>query len=858
MTKILRASTIIGEELYVHRDADRQLRQCLEDMGRPAYVLVARQMGKTNLLLNARRELQQKTDSFVYIDLSNRLPSARECFRSIVDAVVESNEERFGSLTARIEGVRARQLPAHKEHDLELKLLLKQISGKLVIILDEIDALTMSDFSDQVFAQIRSVYFSRANVPDYERLTYVLSGVAEPTELIKNPKLSPFNIGEKIYLDDFNEEEFQEFLSRSRLLLDPEVKQSLFEWTGGNPRMTWDLCSELEDVSSFGEAVTVESVNTAVAKLYLSEFDRAPVDHIRAIAENSPEIRNALVEIRYGKGSEVSDAIRSRLYLAGIVGSSRASLKIKNLVIDRCLSDDWLRSVDRDKLSLIELASSYLSRERYVDAIQAYSEFLEQASGTAYERQLAHDGMSVAAYAVGRFEQALSVLESGGLYDRTTHQTQFFKQRLRQGFCLLHLKRYERSIECFADLLDSPDELQRLLARVNRSIAYLKSKPEEYRLEIFDALNWALGVIGGAPGWMPVGERERLLTLVRYHLSVASRQFGELQSAVEQLESSLEFASGSERVVLLSELSKVVDSPERRSELVAKCVDVIVECRLRPSLAPTAHNLELTEATFGAILVASSREIDQTAFARLVEYCVGVDMQTPVAPFLGSYMRLAASYSLDEQAQLDRVALRFLSHAEGSIELSHQIVRIFVFYGLRRADTSSLSEKYLLGLRGDARALDYLDQRVVEQLLGLAASKGSTATMDRILAAVSPHREATPKARFVTFDYYALVRAQAGGAVDEQKRVARELLNVLDTTKDLSLSVDEIEQIRSVALQAIAAPQVREWVGPKFGRNDYVVVRFSDGRVLRAKFKLVRAQLERGECSLVSDAPSHG
>jgi hypothetical protein len=61
---------------------------------------------------------------------------------------------------------------------------------------------------DHVFSFIRSVYFSgRSNFPELENLTYLLSGVAEPSEIIKNKDVSPFNIGEKIYLDDFSFEE---------------------------------------------------------------------------------------------------------------------------------------------------------------------------------------------------------------------------------------------------------------------------------------------------------------------------------------------------------------------------------------------------------------------------------------------------------------------------------------------------------------------------------------------------------------------------------------------------------------------------------------------------------------------------
>ncbi len=72
MPRKLTASTIISPELYVHREADRQLDSAIEEMGRPPYVLVARQMGKTNLLINMKRDRSKKGDIVVYFDLSAR------------------------------------------------------------------------------------------------------------------------------------------------------------------------------------------------------------------------------------------------------------------------------------------------------------------------------------------------------------------------------------------------------------------------------------------------------------------------------------------------------------------------------------------------------------------------------------------------------------------------------------------------------------------------------------------------------------------------------------------------------------------------------------------------------------------
>ena len=93
MEKILKKYKTIPEYLYVKRNADRQLEQIISDMESPGYVLVARQMGKTNLLFNAERNLENEKRIFTYIDLSNLFEEERNCYRNIIDNVIEQNEK---------------------------------------------------------------------------------------------------------------------------------------------------------------------------------------------------------------------------------------------------------------------------------------------------------------------------------------------------------------------------------------------------------------------------------------------------------------------------------------------------------------------------------------------------------------------------------------------------------------------------------------------------------------------------------------------------------------------------------------------------------------------------------------------
>lgn len=375
--------TIIPSHLYVERSADTQIKRLLNDMGRPGYILVARQMGKTNLLLNAKRELETDIDIFAYIDLSNRFETDRECFRNIIDKIIDSNFDKLEQIEAIIEKNReGRQLPAHREHVRELRLILSKIEGKLIINLDEIDSLTAADYSDKIFAQIRSVFFERVNFIELERLNYILSGVAEPSDIIKDKSISPFNIGQKILLGDFTRNEFDSFLVKAALSskMSDSVKDRVYYWTRGNPRLTWEVLSEIENIVLNETTPNVENVDEIVQELYLNNYDRPPIDHIRSLMISSPELREGVLSIYYNKLEQLSDSVKSKLYLAGILSSEyeKGFLGIKNKIIERSLSLDWLVEVNKSKKVSISKADEQFENKDYDKAKELYKKLLKE------------------------------------------------------------------------------------------------------------------------------------------------------------------------------------------------------------------------------------------------------------------------------------------------------------------------------------------------------------------------------------------------------------------------------------------------------------------------------------------------
>jgi hypothetical protein len=88
-------------------------------------------------------------------------------------------------------------------------VVLAEMARPVVIFVDEIDTTLNLPFSDDFFAAVRFTYNARATDPAYKQLTFVLLGVATPTDLIKDRSRTPFNIGQGIALREFNWEDAQ-------------------------------------------------------------------------------------------------------------------------------------------------------------------------------------------------------------------------------------------------------------------------------------------------------------------------------------------------------------------------------------------------------------------------------------------------------------------------------------------------------------------------------------------------------------------------------------------------------------------------------------------------------------------------
>jgi tetratricopeptide (TPR) repeat protein len=576
LTRRLKSHTIIPADLYLRRRADDQLRDIILDMGRPGYVLVARQMGKTNLLLNAKRELPAADDLFVYLDVSNVFPDIRGFFRNIVDVALEGMGTSSVFIADAIQQERATtELPPHKEHERELRRVLQAIKGKVVICLDEIDALTKTAYSDQVFSFIRSVYFSgRANINEFGRLTYVLSGVAEPGELIRNKAISPFNIGEKIYLDDFTRTEFSKFLKMADLMYSEDVAERIFHWTEGNPRMTWDVCASLERHAA--GTVSPETVDSVVQELYFGSVDVPPVDHIKAITEQNGEIRDAVMAIHYGKTGTLTDSARTKLYLAGIsrFDPRQRVVAFKNKILEKALSEDFIRSVGVRDTAPIDAGIKLFEVGQYNDALALFS-LLSRSQPDGPQRAIAFHWAGLSNFRLAKFEEAIASFRGATGVDTSLRVQQWHYE----GLSHLFLSRYVEAARCLRRVVgEEKRDVVYFEAKANLSTALLLASPrqtppsdtqiEGVRLseQLLEDEKEIRSTVGEAAG--------SILTAAHLNLARTARNAQQLDIALQHVEDAQRIAGPAERLgILLFQMSLVPSGP-RRDDTLSSAVEV--------------------------------------------------------------------------------------------------------------------------------------------------------------------------------------------------------------------------------------------------------------------------------------------
>ncbi len=201
---------------YIVRTTDEKFREAVDRQDSIVLVKGARQVGKTSLLA---RGLEQARESGARVVLTDFQTLGSQSLESISALMLELAVAFADQLDLDISPDsiwKANRSPGvNFEQYLRHEVLMK-LPQPIVWGLDEVDRLFTCNFGSEVFGLFRSWHNKRALDPrgPWQRLTLAIAYATEAHLFITDLNQSPFNIGTRLQLDDFNLEQVSDLNER--------------------------------------------------------------------------------------------------------------------------------------------------------------------------------------------------------------------------------------------------------------------------------------------------------------------------------------------------------------------------------------------------------------------------------------------------------------------------------------------------------------------------------------------------------------------------------------------------------------------------------------------------------------------
>jgi len=206
----------LDSQFYVVRPTDEDFYEAIERQDSIVLIKGARQMGKTSLMARGLQKARTAGAKVVLTDFQKLNSSHLESVEKLLLTLAESIAEQLDIEVMPGDVWNPKRGPSMNFERFLRREILVKLPGPMIWGLDEVDRLFSCNFGSEVFGLFRSWHNERSLDPSgpWQKLTLAIGYATEAHMFITDMNQSPFNVGTRLVLADFTEDQVWELNGR--------------------------------------------------------------------------------------------------------------------------------------------------------------------------------------------------------------------------------------------------------------------------------------------------------------------------------------------------------------------------------------------------------------------------------------------------------------------------------------------------------------------------------------------------------------------------------------------------------------------------------------------------------------------